>query len=210
MPIAPPIHGPKHQYLADWRQPGLALCLIVLMVAGCTTQSAAEGDSPDTLSPTADVSPPSSPQPDLAQYLPIGAIATLPTGEQIQLEVAETPQQQSLGLMYRDPLPDDRGMVFPFTPPRPVSFWMKNVPVALDMVFIYQGKVKAVATSAPPCNALPCPTYGPGPEPIDFVIELRSGRAAELGIVAGEPIEVTRLETPISPDPEATPQEGKQ
>jgi uncharacterized membrane protein (UPF0127 family) len=103
----------------------------------------------------------------------------------INLEVAETPEQQELGLMYRTALPDDRGMLFPFSPPRPVTFWMKNTPVALDMVFLLKGVVKYIAASTPPCKFDPCPTYGTN-TPIDQVIELRAGRADQLGLKVGD------------------------
>ncbi|NJN02597.1 MAG: DUF192 domain-containing protein [Leptolyngbyaceae cyanobacterium RM1_1_2] len=111
----------------------------------------------------------------------------------IQLEVAVTPQQQALGLMYRAELPPDRGMLFQFEFPRPANFWMKNVPVPLDMVFIRQGEVQAIAAEVPPCMSEPCPTYGPGQLLIDQVIELRSGRAAELGLEVGDTVVITVL-----------------
>jgi uncharacterized membrane protein (UPF0127 family) len=126
------------------------------------------------------------------QQLPLTAVTTL-GGEEIFLEVATTPQQQSLGLMYRDALPDDRGMLFLLEWPRPVSFWMKNVPVSLDMVFVYGGTIQAIAADVPPCAAEPCPTYGPGKQPIDQVIELRAGRAAELGLAVGDEVVVRPL-----------------
>ena len=125
------------------------------------------------------------------QQLAITAVTTL-GGEEIFLEVATTPQQQAMGLMYRDALPDDRGMLFPMGRPRPVSFWMKNVPVALDMVFVYQGQIVGLA-EAPPCTADPCPTYGPGNQLVDQVIELRAGRATELGLTVGDEVVIREL-----------------
>lgn len=68
------------------------------------------------------------------QTLPITAKATF-QDQVIQLEVAQTPEQQEIGLMNRPPLAADRGMLFPFEPPRPVIFWMKNTPSPLDIVF---------------------------------------------------------------------------
>jgi uncharacterized membrane protein (UPF0127 family) len=128
------------------------------------------------------------------QYLPISAETEI-GGQRIQLEVARTPQEQSKGLMHRPPLPDDRGMLFLFNPPRPVQFWMKNTPSPLDMVFLRDGEVQAIVESALPCQADPCPTYGPDRSvPIDQVIELRSGRAAELGLTAGDRITIEFLE----------------
>jgi uncharacterized protein len=136
---------------------------------------------------------PSDAEPDLAQHLPITA-QTILGGEEIFLEVAETPTQQALGLMYRDALPDDRGMVFPMNRPRPVRFWMMNVPVALDMLFVYQGQIQYIAAEVPPCPIAPCPTYGPDNQLVDHVIELRAGRSAELGLQVGDAVEIIPLE----------------
>jgi hypothetical protein len=88
-------------------------------------------------------------------------------------------------------------MLFPISPPRPVSFWMKNVPVPLDMVFIYQGRIQALASQVPPCVADPCPTYGPQGQLVDQVIELAAGRAAELGLQVGDGVVVRSLDAPI-------------
>lgn len=124
------------------------------------------------------------------QQLPIAAVAEV-AGQEILLEVARTPRQQALGLMFREPLPDHQGMLFPMGRPRPVSFWMKNVPVPLDMVFIYNGTIQAIEANVPPCEAEPCPTYGPGRQLIDQVIELRGGHAAELGLAVGDTVVIS-------------------
>ncbi|MCX7596906.1 MAG: DUF192 domain-containing protein [Fischerella sp.] len=123
------------------------------------------------------------------QQLPISARAIVPNGTKIDLEVARTFEQQQMGLMYRPALPENRGMLFQFSSPLAVSFWMKNVPVPLDMVFLRKGVVQAIAAAVPPCNADPCPTYGPKTQ-IDQVIELRSGRAAELGLKVGDRVKI--------------------
>ena len=127
----------------------------------------------------------------MGQTLPITATTQL-AGKTFQLEVAQTPDQQQMGLMYRPALSDDRGMLFPMGTSRPVMFWMRNVPVALDMVFINQGNIVAIAANVPPCAMAVCPTYGPKVN-VDQVIELRAGRAAELGIKSGDPIVITSL-----------------
>lgn len=130
---------------------------------------------------------------DRAQYLPIGANVQI-GDQQIELEVAATPEQQSRGLMFRPQLPDNRGMIFPFPQPRPASFWMFNTPEPLDMLFLYQGRIRAIVTEAKPCPELPCPSYGPALVPIDAVIELRAGRSRELGLKTGDRLEVRFLE----------------
>lgn len=122
------------------------------------------------------------------QSLPISATVDI-GGQTIQLEVAKTLEQKAMGLMFRPELGANRGMLFLFDPPRPVSFWMKNVLIDLDMVFLRNGKVIAIASNVPPCKAEPCPYYGP-PDVIDQVIELRGGRAAELGIQTGDRLTV--------------------
>lgn len=119
-----------------------------------------------------------------AQVLPVSAQIQVREAI-IDLEVARSPQAQALGLMYRQSLPDNRGMLFPFDPPQQVRFWMKNVPIPLDMVFLQAGTVKAIASQVPPCRHSPCPTYGPD-IPVDQVLELRGGRAEELGLKVGD------------------------
>jgi hypothetical protein len=94
--------------------------------------------------------------------------------------------------MYRTSLPDNRGMLFEFKSARRVSFWMKNCKISLDMIFLRDGVVKAIELSAPPCTADACPTYGPNTT-VDRVIELRGGRATELGVKVGDPIEIEFL-----------------
>jgi uncharacterized membrane protein (UPF0127 family) len=168
--------------------PWLSLISILLSVLlmGCSPPSAAKPTINTSDSPT---SAPVS----LGQYLPITAQATTPKGTKINLEVARTPQEQAMGLMYRPALPDDRGMLFEFPTLQPASFWMKNVPVGLDMVFLQNGTVKYIVT-APPCSSEPCPTYGPS-VPIDQVIELRAGRAAELGLQIGDQVKIDFLKS---------------
>ncbi|MEM9482512.1 MAG: DUF192 domain-containing protein [Cyanobacteria bacterium P01_F01_bin.116] len=175
--------------------PVLALCCLLF---ACSNGSAEQADSstnivaevtgPPTVEATSDSSMLTGP----GQVLPITAQATM-AGETFDLEVARTSQQQQLGLMHRKALPDNRGMLFPFSPARPVGFWMKNVPVGLDMVFLYQGQVQGIA-EAPPCTTDPCPTYSPGRLLVDNVIELRIGRAAELGLEPGDQVEIRFLD----------------
>jgi uncharacterized membrane protein (UPF0127 family) len=135
---------------------------------------------------------------NLGQMLPISAKAQFANGEVVDLEVTRTPAEQSLGLMYRRSLPDDRGMLFSFSLPQRVSFWMKNVVIPLDMIFLRDGVVRAIAANVPPCKQDPCPTYGPDGT-IDQVIELRGGRATELGIKVGQQVKIEFL-SPSSPN----------
>jgi uncharacterized membrane protein (UPF0127 family) len=165
---------------------------------GCTNTSVIS----DTSKPSPSVplekaptrSPQTKPQPveALGQYLPITAIATI-AGREIQLEVAETPSQQEKGLMFRPPLADDRGMLFPFTPSRPVAFWMKNTPSPLDIIFLLNGEVKAIARNATTCKSNPCPIYPAAGIVADNVVEVRAGLTQELGLKEGDQITVKLL-----------------
>jgi hypothetical protein len=128
------------------------------------------------------------------QNLPISALVIM-GNEKIELEVTKTPEQQELGLMYRQSLDKNRGMLFTFSPPRKVGFWMKNVIIPLDMVFIQNGKIKAIANNVPPCSVDPCPVYAPETL-VDTVIELKNGRAKELGLKIDDSIEIKFLDTP--------------
>jgi uncharacterized protein len=172
----------------------------LMLLLGCSTVTSPPASTPPT-SPTSGestnvpaeetpIAQSPEPQSEQAQVLPISAEADI-NGQIIQLEVARTQEQQSKGLMYRPPLPDDRGMLFLFDPPRFTRFWMRNTPSPLDMVFLRDGEVQTIVDSAPPCEADPCPTYGPAtPIQIDQVIELRAGRAAELGLAVGDRVQI--------------------
>lgn len=130
---------------------------------------------------------------DSGQLLPIsvntimGDRALAEPSQRIGLEVAKTPEEQATGLMFRTELPDDRGMLFPIAPARNVRFWMRNVLIELDMVFLREGVVLAIIPNVPPCLSETCPNYGPD-VPVDGVIELRGGRAAQLGVKIGDRI----------------------
>jgi uncharacterized protein len=156
-----------------------------IFLMGCTP-------APVTVSPEPVATPITQPTVPIAgQQLPI--TAEIKIGDKLlRLEVANTPQEQATGLMYRPDLPDDRGMIFPMQPPRSAQFWMKNVPVALDMVFLYEGKVVAIVPQAPPCKTQECPVYGTQ-DLVDHVLELRSGRATELGLKVGDTATIVKL-----------------
>ena len=120
-----------------------------------------------------------------AQNLPVDPtplVAITATGvKSFGIEVADDPNERSTGLMYRETMPEDRGMLFVFEEMQPVSFWMKNTPLPLDLVFIAQdGTVRAIKKGEPFSEA----TISPG-VPVRFVLELKAGTAAKAGIVAG-------------------------
>lgn len=123
----------------------------------------------------------------------IEVVVTSPSGKahRFQVEHAKTSEAQSRGLMYRTELPRDGGMLFaPYPgdggPPREASFWMRNTPSALDILFIRpDGVIARIAANAAPLDE----TRILSGEPVAAVLELNGGRAAELGIAAGDKVD---------------------
>ena len=132
------------------------------------------------------------------QILPIEAEWRLPSGQIIQLEVADERREQAIGLQLRDPLPPLRGMWFPFQD-QLLRFWMHRTPAPLDMVFINDNRVIAIEANTIPCPRLPCRSYGPD-SPGDGVVELAAGEAARLGITVGSPVRIRAL-SPVPSKP---------
>lgn len=95
-----------------------------------------------------------------------------------RVEVARTEAEQARGMMFRPKLAPNAGMIFPFPSPRVASFWMKDCPHPLDMIFIRGDGTIARITTAVPYSLQP-ETSG---EPVAAVLEIAGGRAAELGI----------------------------
>jgi uncharacterized membrane protein (UPF0127 family) len=126
------------------------------------------------------------------QLLPVTARWCLEPRHCIDLEVADTPRRQALGLQLRPPLPPLRGMWFPYEPPAVARFWMHRTPAALDMLFVRDGRVLAIEADVQPCLRLPCPSYGPD-QPVEGVLEIGAGEAARLGITAGTPVRIEPL-----------------
>ena len=105
--------------------------------------------------------------------------------KRVTVEVADHEQQREIGLMYRRSLADDHGMLFEFNAIQPVSFWMKNTYIPLDIVFIGpSGKILNIARQAAPLSEAAIPSAGP----VDAVLELRGGRAAEIGLEPGDTV----------------------
>jgi uncharacterized membrane protein (UPF0127 family) len=106
-----------------------------------------------------------------------------------KVEVARSESEQARGLMFRDALAPDGGMIFPMNPPRPASFWMKNTVISLDLIFIRpDGVIARIAAEAVPYSLEPIDSG----EPVSAVLEIAGGRAAELGISEGDKVRWTR------------------
>jgi len=99
-----------------------------------------------------------------------------------KVEIADEPEEQARGLMFRSSLESDAGMLFIFDPPRAASFWMRNTMIPLDMIFIDdRGRVTNVAERTIPYSEFTQRSEGP----VRAVLEVNAGEAARLGIGPG-------------------------
>lgn len=111
-------------------------------------------------------------------------------GERFSVELAHTVDEQALGLMFREEMADDHGMLFVFPVEGMRSFWMKNTRIPLD-IFYFDADLKlvSVAENARPCKTRRCPSY-PSKGPARYVLELNAGKAKELGVKPGDTLEM--------------------
>jgi uncharacterized protein len=100
-----------------------------------------------------------------------------------QVELATTEPEREKGLMFRRDLPDGQGMLFDFQHDQPVSFWMHNTYLSLDMLFIRSdGRIMRIAENAKPESD----DLIPSGAPVRGVLEVIAGTAREMGIKAGD------------------------
>ncbi len=113
----------------------------------------------------------------------------LPGGQAITAELAVTDEEHAQGLMFREKILPDQGMLFVFSEESPHTFWMKNTLIPLDMIWLGRDRrIIHIVRNAPPCPEEPCPTYGPD-VPILFVLELKGGQADAFGLKIGDRLE---------------------
>ncbi len=106
--------------------------------------------------------------------------------QSFQVEVARNDADRAQGLMFRRSMAPDRGMLFDFGRVEPVSMWMQNTYLSLDMLFIRQdGTIARVAANTEPLSTRTIPSG----EPVLAVLELNAGTTAKLGIKAGDRVE---------------------
>jgi uncharacterized membrane protein (UPF0127 family) len=142
----------------------LTVVWMVLMMAGC-------GEKGD---PVADIA---------------AKQVTLPDGTKILAETKLDAASQAVGMMYRDSLAKDRGMLFYSAKEVQQPYWMHNVKIPLDIIWLSAGKKVVEIAEAAPCLKPPkeCPNYG-GHALSQYVLELNAGEAKRHGIVTGATI----------------------
>lgn len=156
----------------------ILLSALAMALAACSPNSGEAGAQSTQASPAAHP----------VSGLPVVPLKVIHAGKTIafRVELARTPQEQSKGLMFRTELAPDEGMIFPFDPPRGASFWMRNTVIPLDLIFVgVDGRISNIAANAIPYDESPLNSVGLA----KAVLELRGGRAAELGIVPGDKVE---------------------
>jgi uncharacterized membrane protein (UPF0127 family) len=110
----------------------------------------------------------------------------LPDRSAIIVEVASDDPTREQGLMYRDHMAEDRGMIFLFPQVGEYPFWMKNTFIPLDMIWIDSDhRIVHIAHDVPPCKADPCPSYPPNAKAAS-VLELAAGVAAKHHLKDGD------------------------
>ncbi len=116
---------------------------------------------------------------------------TLPGGKVIRAEVMLRRNDMMRGMMFRPPLPVDRGLLFVHTRQGKYSYWMNNVRVPLDIVWLdKERRIVEMSPNTPPCtesDPVKCPTYG-GKVESTFALELAAGQIAEQRLAIGQQI----------------------
>ena len=115
------------------------------------------------------------------------SIRTRTGSRDFSIEWAMTPDERAKGLMFRQEMAADHGMLFDFGREQPVTFWMKNTPLSLDMVFIHaDGTVYRVARDVEPMSE----RLTPAGAPVRYVLEVVAGTAARIGLDSGDHVSI--------------------
>ncbi len=107
-------------------------------------------------------------------------------GKKYTVEVAADEASRARGLMFRDSMPADHGMIFIHDRQEPLAYWMKNTRIALDILYFDESRtLVSQQRDVPPCSLGDrCPPY-PSDAPARYVLELNAGKAAEMKLENG-------------------------
>ncbi len=99
-----------------------------------------------------------------------------PNGNSIVAELAITDEERARGLMFREKIEDNEGMLFIFEAEGFYSFWMKNMNFPIDIIWLDKDRrIVHIEENVPPCKRMPCPSYI-SRLPAQYVLELKSGK----------------------------------
>jgi uncharacterized membrane protein (UPF0127 family) len=179
-------------------KPPALLCVLALACSG----PGRVGDAADRgAGPAPSSARGQEPTPGGFQSLAGAALARVvfPEGRSFLAEVAATPEARARGLMFRERLGPQEGMVFLFEGADIYPFWMKNTLIPLDILWLdSDGRVVHLERSVPPCKADPCPTVSPL-RPASWVLEVAAGQADRLQL--GDRLAVGPEASPATPAP---------
>lgn len=106
-----------------------------------------------------------------------------------QLIVTNTPKEMEIGLSETSSLPQDKGMLFLFKAPGYHAFWMKNMKIPIDIIFINKDKIVTIFSKVnPPSNSNESPIIYRPDEPSDIVLEINSGLSDKYGFKKGDKV----------------------
>lgn len=147
------------------------LCLCALVLSGCYSNEPAES----------------------AAGLPLGQVLLgSDDGEVfVDVEIAQTPEDRQKGLMGRESLPEDAGMMFVYFEPTTASFWMKDTLIPLSVAFIDEEQTIVEIIDMEPCTKDPCPSYSPK-SGYTAALEVNMGAFEEWGIGEGDTVTLLR------------------
>ncbi len=134
-----------------------------------------------------------------AALMQVACSASTPTvtlrGHTYRVEIADDDAERARGLMYRDSMDADAGMLFLFESQQPQAFWMKNTRIPLDILYFdQQWKLVGWSLNTPPCSLGDrCPSY-PSQAPARYVLELNAGTTERIGAQVGDTLAVTGVE----------------
>lgn len=112
-------------------------------------------------------------------------------GHRYSIEIADDNAERARGLMFRDELAADHGMLFIHDDEEPLAYWMKNTHIPLDILYFDHAlKLVGEQRNVPPCTAgNACPSY-PSNAPALYVLELNAGQAEKIGLKKGDALKV--------------------
>jgi uncharacterized membrane protein (UPF0127 family) len=111
------------------------------------------------------------------------SVDTAKGAQVFMVEVVREEKERNRGLMFRESMAKDRGMLFDYDPPQEISFWMKNTFIPLDIIFIdVEGKIISIAEKTTPLSLTPLPSGGEA----RGVLEINGGLSEKLGIKVGD------------------------
>ena len=129
----------------------------------------------------------------LAQFAKARGEVVFPDKTRVNVEIAASDADRQRGLMFRERLAPNEGMVFIFEESGTYPFWMKNTLIPLDMIWVDSHyRIVDIAHSVPPCKADPCPSYGHNGSAL-YVVEVVSGFAKQHAAKPGDTLVFTNV-----------------